>query len=274
VPLKILTFNLWHDAGPWKERAALARDWIARLDPDLIGFQEVLRGAGVDLVAQLVSERGYHVDFARASAFWRDDSLAFGNAVASRWPIESRDELQLPDRGDGETRVALTVGIRAPIPGERLSFTCTHLNWKFHHGVTRERQVVALCDRVRRLRARDGFPSILVGDFNAEPGSDEIRYVKGLHSIDGRSVHFHDAWEVARDREEAGGSGNAGVTWSNRNPYARENLEPARRIDYIFVGRPMLGGSGIVDHCRVVCDQESGGVWPSDHFGLYAELRT
>ncbi len=272
MPLKILTLNLWHDAGPWKDRAALVRDWIDRLDPDLIGFQEVLRGEGVDLVAEIVGDRGYHVDFARASTFWSDTSLAFGNAVASRWPIVARDELPLPDRGDAETRVALTAEIRAPVPGGVLRFTCTHLNWKFHHGETRERQVVALADRVRLLHHQEEFPSIVVGDFNAEPDSDEIRYLKGLHSIDGRSVHFHDAWDVAYDREDDTVIGS-GVTWSNRNPHARANHEPARRIDYIFVGHPMLGGSGIIDHCRVVCDQERDGIWPSDHFGVYAELR-
>jgi hypothetical protein len=29
-----------------------------------------------------------------------------------------------------------------------------------------------------------------------------------------------------------------------------------------------------VTHCRVVCDDEQDGVWPTDHFGVYAELRT
>jgi len=24
----------------------------------------------------------------------------------------------------------------------------------------------------------------------------------------------------------------------------------------------------------VVCDDEEGGVWPTDHFGVYAEIRT
>jgi hypothetical protein len=33
-------------------------------------------------------------------------------------------------------------------------------------------------------------------------------------------------------------------------------------------------GIGKIEKCRVVCDDEVDGVWPSDHFGLYAELRT
>jgi hypothetical protein len=33
-------------------------------------------------------------------------------------------------------------------------------------------------------------------------------------------------------------------------------------------------GIGNVETCRVVCDDAVDGVWPSDHFGVFAELRT
>jgi endonuclease/exonuclease/phosphatase family metal-dependent hydrolase len=42
------------------------------------------------------------------------------------------------------------------------------------------------------LMGENGFPPIILGDFNAEPGSDEIRYMTGLHSLQGRSVAFLD----------------------------------------------------------------------------------
>jgi endonuclease/exonuclease/phosphatase family metal-dependent hydrolase len=270
MPLRILTLNLWHDSGPWPERSARIREWIERLDPDVVGFQEVLFGRDVDLVRDVLGEeRLPHRDFVRASPFWRggDRDLSFGNAVASRWPLVGRRELRLPDLGDGETRAALTVEIDAPLPGGRLSFTCTHLNWKLHHGHIRERQVAALADHVLKHRPAEGFPPLLVGDFNAEPDSDEIRFLQGLHSLEGRSVLFHDAWRVA-------GEGSDGITWSNRNPYARSAHEPERRIDYIFAGYPTQSGAGRIDHCRVVCNEEQAGIWPSDHFGLYAELHT
>lgn len=261
--ISVLTLNLWHDAGPWRERARLIRREIARLEPDLVGFQEVLRGDGVDLAAELVSELGYAVEFVSATRFWRDEKLDFGNAVASRWPISAREELTLPDGGDGETRAALSVTADAPLGP--ISFTTTHLNWKLHHGAIRERQVRALCDHVRARRPRGGFPPILVGDFNAEPDSAEIRYVTGLQSLEGRSVYLADAWRVA-------GDGGRGLTWSNRNPYARAWFEPDRRIDYVFVGHPAAGGLGRVERCRVVACEPEGNVWPSDHFGVLAEL--
>jgi endonuclease/exonuclease/phosphatase family metal-dependent hydrolase len=272
--LTVLTLNLWHDAGPYEARAARIRGWLERLSPDLIGFQEALRGPGFDQVAELTEGLGYHCDYACASRFWRDPAHGrgkrpaheFGNAIASRWPIASREAVALPDAGDGETRAALSVSIDSP--HGPLGMTCTHLHWKFRHGAVRERQVVAVCDLALRRRPRGGFPPLLVGDFNAEPESAEIRYVTGLQSLEGRSVAFLDAWRVA-------GGGGPGITWSNANPYARVNLEPDRRIDYVFAGFPVRGsGVGRIARCRVVCDREEGGVWPSDHFGVYAELRT
>lgn len=265
--LKVLTLNLWNDQGPYERRRELVREWVTRLDPDVIGFQEVLRGEGTDTAADQVPE-GYHVDFACAVPFWLDPRLEFGNAVASRWPITGREVLVLPEGGD-ETRVALSVTIDAPF-GE-LSFTSTHLNWKLHHGMVREQQVVPLAAMALRRRPRNGFPPIVVGDFNAEPDSNEIRHMSGFHAIDGFSVHFYDAWRIA-------GDGGPGHTWSNRNSFAAIALEPERRIDYVFVGYPIrLGegyGLGHVERCLVVCDDERDGVWPSDHFGVYAELRT
>jgi endonuclease/exonuclease/phosphatase family metal-dependent hydrolase len=265
VPLRVLSLNLWHHEGPWARRRARIREWIDRLDPDVIGFQEVLRGEAFDQLAELLGGLERHVAFARASDFWADPRLAFGNAVVSRWPLEQRAVLPLPDAGDGETRCALSVTLRAPF-GPVL-FTCTHLNWRLHHGHVRERQAAALADFVLTRRPRRGFPPVVVGDLNAEPDSTEIRYLVGLHSLAGRSVHFRDAWRIA-------GDGGAGFTWSRRNPYTRPSLEPERRIDYVLAGYPQPDGLGVIDACRVVCDDERDGVWPSDHFGVYAELRS
>ena len=264
MSLSILTLNLWHDSGPWERRRARISEWVERLDPDLIGFQEAVRGEDFDQVADILLDRGYHCDFVRASDFWGPSGGAFGNAVASRWPLAERRAVSLPDRGDGETRAA--IGVRIEAPFGTLSVWCTHLHWRLHHGSVRERQVVALASEVLEARPRGGFPPIVVGDFNAEPDSDEIRFMTGRHSIEGQSVLFYDAFAVA-------GSGGPGFTWSNRNDYARTSLEPDRRIDYVFVGYPLANGLGHIETCRVVCDDAVEGVWPTDHFGLYAELR-
>jgi len=271
VTLKVLTLNIWHDQGPWPERARLLRDWIDRLEPDLIGFQEVLVGEHIHQARELVGDHGYHTDYGPAMTLPDRKHLQFGNAIASRWPIVDREEIRLPDRGDWEKRAALSVTIDSPHGA--IGFTCTHLHWRFHHGAVREAQVDVLTARAWARRPDGGFPPILVGDFNAEPDSDEIRYVRGLHSMRGKSIAFLDAWEVAGDHSLPGEEGS-GVTWSNRNAYARAEHEPRRRIDYIFAGLPGRSGIGEIESCRVVCNEAADGVWPTDHFGVFAKLRT
>lgn len=263
-----MTLNLWNSSGPWPERAKRIREWIDRLEPDLIGFQEVVRQPGFDQLPELLEGRGYQLDYAAASPFWTlgaEDRLGdVGNAVASRFPILERAELRLPESGDGEKRAALRVLVDAPCGP--VPFSVTHLNWKLDHGWIRERQVLALCEFAREPARRGGFPPVLVGDFNAEPDSAEMRYVQGLQALAGRSVCFLDAWRTARCE-------GPGLTWSNENVWAAREREPDRRIDYVFAGLPPKSGLGQILACRVVCNDEREGIWPSDHFGVYAELR-
>ena len=141
----------------------------------------------------------------------------------------------------------------------------THLNWMFHHGHVREAQALETADFVL-ARPESDNPALLMGDFNAEPDSDEIRFLKGLHSMNGRSFYMQDAYEVSH-------APMPGYTWDNRNPFAAATREPDRRIDYIFVGWRSDDGAGQVHSARVVCEATHGGEWPSDHLGLYAEIQ-
>ena len=269
MTVSILTMNIWNNMAPWSERLIVLREWIERLNPDLIGFQEVLIGEGLDQLDALVEGFGYHCEYGPAMHLPDRPHLEFGNAIASRWPINSNHKLKLPDRGDWEARAALTVEIDSPFGP--ISFSSTHLHYRFHHGHVREKQVAALADLVLHKMPKKGFPPIIVGDFNAEPESDEIRFMRGMHSHQGSSVAFLDAWEVAGDQSRPGPQG---ITWSNDNPYAKPEFEPDRRIDYIFVGLPGREGVGHIERCEVVCNRATEGVWPSDHFAVYAELRS
>lgn len=114
------------------------------------------------------------------------------------------------------------------------------------------------------------MPPILGGDFNADPESDEIRMLTGRASTPVPKLVFHDAWEVAG---QASTSSDTGATWANANPYARLDLEPDRRIDYVLVGWPKAGGAGHVTRCTVEGLEPVDGVVPSDHLAVLAEVR-
>lgn len=272
--LRVLTLNIWNRHDPWEDRLRLIREGIRELDPDLIGLQEVLSQEGRSQADVIAEGFGYSVAFGAAAKV--AGGAEFGNAVLSRWPVARQQVFPLPTGAADEARSLLLAEIDAP--HGRIPFGVTHLNWKFHHGAIREAQVSMIAEILEREAPVDapalappppagagGFPPILVGDFNAQPDAAEIRFLKGLQTLGGRSVFFSDSFEQA-------GHGPGYTFDATRNPYAAGTHEYPRRIDYIFVRGPdrQVRGKPLV--ARVVFQDLVGGVSASDHYGVYAEL--
>ena len=156
-------------------------------------------------------------------------------------------------------------------------FAC-HLAPAPTHGLHRRRQVVAIDELIRAARGdldvllggrhhRAAMPPILCGDFNAEPDSDEIRFLCGLTPLDGRTTFFQDAWRVAGD--------GPGLTQDWRgNPIAAAMNVHRKRIDYVFVGDPFqrAGGIGRVLRAEPAFHEPLTGVLASDHAGLVVDI--
>lgn len=276
--LRIATLNIWNKSGPWGERLALIRRELERLQPAVLGLQEVLRFAAngrerfeatqaTCQATEIGESFDYHVAYAEASDY--GGGLMFGNALLSRFPILSAQSFILPGLETGESRSLLYTLLETPF-GNLPTFV-THLNWKLHHGAVRLKQVRFIADRVAQLAPiRAGLlPPVLMGDFNAEPDSDEIRFLRGLAVVEGASVFFADAWIY-------GGDGGHSATYDRANDYARTAREPSRRIDYIFVRGPDSSLRGEPMHTELAfatpSDGASGRVWPSDHFGLVSDI--
>jgi endonuclease/exonuclease/phosphatase family metal-dependent hydrolase len=254
------TLNIWSRFGPWEERLLGIKDGLRKLAPDVIGLQEVLRFPDLDQAALVGEGLGYEVAWGLSS---ENHGFPTGNAILSKWPIARSEVIPLPHGGSDEIRSIVFAEIAAPFG--KLPFFCTHLNWKLHHGHIRQLQVKALTDAVARLAPIDGFPPVLVGDFNAEPDSDEIRYMRGLTGLGGPCVYFADSFGVA-------GDGSPGTTFSKRNDYAAPLREPERRIDYVFVRGPDDSQRGEPLDARVCFDERHNGVFPTDHFGVITTI--
>jgi endonuclease/exonuclease/phosphatase family metal-dependent hydrolase len=259
MKLTVVTLNIWNRSGEWERRRELISAGLARLAPDVIALQEVLASAGATQ-AHEVAPPGFAVAY---GAGWHiGGGVHLGNAILSRHPL--RDVTVFPLAvAPGEPGRCLLHAV-ADTPAGALPIWATHLDWRFHLGPVRLAQCQAIADHV--LAGPQTLPPLLLGDFNAEPDSDEIRFLGGKHYPGGRSVYFADCFASS-------GTGD-GTTFSRRNPYARAPVrEPDRRIDYIFVKGPDRDGRGDPLAARVVFDEPSDdGVWPSDHFGVCAEI--
>ena len=165
------------------------------------------------------------------------------------------------------TSCARWCGRTSPVPAAPLQVFSTHLNWRFDQSDVRQDQVAAIAKFVHDAPLRT-YPPVLCGDFNAVPDSDEIRMLTGRMRLPVPKLVFHDSWEAALEREDG-----PGFTWSNDNPFAKEDLEPNRRIDYVFVGWPKSEGAGHVLRSEVAATEAVDGCQPSDHYAVLAELR-
>lgn len=261
---RIATLNIWNRFGPWEERLVAIRHHVKALQPDVLGLQEVLRSSQGDALDQAVciaEGLGYEMAFGVATD---EHGFPIGNAVLSRWPILESSVLPLPNEGTRERRSLLCTKIQSPFGV--LPFFVTHLNWKLNEGHVRLAQVRAVVARIAAMESAADQPAVLVGDMNAEPDADEMRYMRGLTGFGGPCVRFSDAFSVA-------GDGTPGYTFCRRNPFAAMVHEPNRRIDYIFSKGPDDRYRGEVLDARVCFDTPVAGVFASDHFGVIATIR-
>jgi endonuclease/exonuclease/phosphatase family metal-dependent hydrolase len=281
--LRVATLNIWNRSGPWPDRLRLIRRELQRLGPAVIGLQEVLREEAAEpegpvpapetcQATQIADGLGYQVAYAAASVHdaWPPAAgrRQLGNAVLSRMPIRDQRAVALPVADGTEPRSLLLARIETPF-GELPVFV-THLTWELHHGAARlaqVRRIAALVDELAPVGP--GPPPVVMGDFNADPEADEIRFLRGLAVVDGGSVHFADAWTW-------GGDGSPGATFDRGNDHARGAHMPSRRIDYIFVRGPdsRLRGEPLHTELAFATPEVLGGrrTWPSDHFGLVSDV--
>ncbi|MEO6953073.1 MAG: endonuclease/exonuclease/phosphatase family protein [Polyangia bacterium] len=261
--LRVATLNLWGEQGPVAARWPLVEAGLAALDADVILLQEVrqLEGRLENQAAALARRLGMSHTFAPTVTWGGGDE---GLAIVSRLPLSDAHHVELPHATADERRIVL--GATLATPDGPVGVFSTHLNYRMADGQKREDQLVAAEAVVARHPAR---VKIWGGDFNCTSDSDELRWLRGLRSIDGRRVYYQDAYALAHP-------GEAGVTWSSRNTHTAplDWLEPERRIDFVFVSHRNRDGSGAILSADVVLDAaDTQGTFPSDHFAVRADVR-
>jgi endonuclease/exonuclease/phosphatase family metal-dependent hydrolase len=269
----------------WETRREAIVAWLEHLAPDVVCLQEVWDdGKGANTAGWLVEHMpgaGWHWQFggdAFAPELWPDPELRMGSAILSRWPIDDHAYHRLPVIPGEDPFVEQSPWELFHVRTAGLDVFSTHLAPAPHHGLHRARQVLAIEDHVRAARGdldthvpfgppREAMPVILCGDFNADPDSDEIRFLCGFSSIDGRTTAYQDAWREAGD--------GPGYTQDWRvNPIAAGMNVPRKRIDYVFVGDPFFrtDGAGRVLAAELAFDASLTDGVCSDHTGLVVDV--
>ena len=249
--MKIVSFNIRCDYGQdgannFEFRKDLIVNTIRREQPDMIGFQEVLphvrtmleeslpeylfvgcgRGVHFDDESMTVALKKDTVELLMLDVFWLSDTP---KKPGSRFEEQSNcprmcTHALLHLKGDDR-------------PFHLYNTHLDHISSK-----ARQMGLGAVLKRIREDQADWACPAILMGDFNAEPGSDEIDLMDGMPEMvcvsQGLPGTFHD--------------------------FGR--LEEPMKIDYIYaMGMESEG-------CRLWTDRE-GEVFLSDHYPVEAVCR-
>jgi endonuclease/exonuclease/phosphatase family metal-dependent hydrolase len=242
--MKIATLNLRHDNDRWNERFLLVVDALHGTDADVIGLQEVwlpIQQASViaDALNQRTPDRPYSVHIAPK---WGDNPVEAAG-ILSRLPAQDSARLDLPL----EPRVAQRITVE--IDGQLVHIANTHLHHRPRDESVRLPQIQAALDW---MFAHSAGRWLLMGDMNAVPTSETIQLAgKRL-----KSAHFtfHQAEPITFPTPL--------VTLENFPPVC---------LDYIFYDADAFD----VKSVKVFANQphaDDATLYPSDHYGLIAEL--
>jgi endonuclease/exonuclease/phosphatase family metal-dependent hydrolase len=243
-PLHVATLNIRNMADRWPERLPLLLADMAALQPDLLGLQEVVYPMQQDRLIGAAGAGHY-----RESRGWAG-RLEYGNSLLVREPLAASQV----DRVDlGLNRSAL----RAIVPvgsDMQLLVAVTHLHHEVPDAAERDQQVKRLLDWLGSAPSVDA--QVVMGDFNARPGEPAAQRM--------RANGYRSAYAEANGAEPA-------VTWPSgiQAPGMDTDGTPAC-LDYIWIRGAITVASARLAFDRPAVDD--GTLYPSDHFGLSAQL--
>ena len=226
-PLMVMTYNIsghnqLYDTDHLEKIAAVIR----QVKPDIVGLQEVHRKTWQtrfhDQVKELQRLTGLNIYFGPS---FSEAGGGFGNAILTRGDFVYAEVHPLPSVGEARSVIESLI----KIDGMLIDVYVTHLTtWGPLKRASRDEELVCLAKQVRTSR----YPYLLLGDFNAPPGTPEIR-------------HFRQMNPAQICGEEIGVS----------HPLMNE------RIDYIWA-----------DYGWEVRSARVLDIGPSDHYPVIAEL--
>lgn len=244
--LTVLTYNIWHDQADWPKRLDYMLEEIRRIDPDIIGLQEVIQRAELENQAKTIAnELGYYLYFSTVDPPERE--TRYGNAILSRFPFAENNMKKLDPLDDYRTVAHAAMNIH----GVQLDIYNTHLHHTREGGNIRKTQIADLLEFIESTRT--GKQVILMGDFNTAPDQPELDIVL---------ENFKDTYALFNEDH----LGDAHVTLNYHLGHSM------RRIDYVFLSNTTESVL-VPTSSSVVLDQPGpGGIWASDHFGVVTKF--
>jgi endonuclease/exonuclease/phosphatase family metal-dependent hydrolase len=265
-----MTFNLrvhvesdGHNAWPNRVRSAGAA--IANSGAAWIGTQEGTVAMLQDLQAQLPgyewvgSGRSADLGGEYCAIFYNKEELEVKES-GQFWLSETPEQPGSSSWDSGCPRICTWARFAfLRYPGKECMAYNTHLDHLSQEA--REKGIVLVCEAMQRHRQTyGGLPAIVTGDMNAQPDNSVVRYLRGQGKLGGSrlALELRDAFEAYAPTD---GINGLGCTFHG---YSGETAgEP---IDYIFATQEIGFTQTVIDR------RQYGGIYPSDHYPVIAEV--
>ncbi len=238
-----MTLNTWGNSGPYLERWDFLLEELKIHCPDILFLQEVFNPTLAQKIKELFSYQ--HLL----------SSYEAGLVLISRFPIFENQTLKYKTVSpyEQQDRQALLAGFE--LKGKKILTVNTHLAWRTKDKYIRLQQVQELLQSI----VSKGYPALLVGDFNDVRGSSAINEIENAGYVDLCSL-LHPGKQI--------------ITWDNQNLFIQTHSVkfPDRQIDFLFLHKKLIEPNR-VKSCEIIFNRPNqNGIYPSDHYGVLAEL--
>ncbi|MBQ6421511.1 MAG: endonuclease/exonuclease/phosphatase family protein [Clostridia bacterium] len=255
--MKIMSFNLLcggDNGRDWRCRKEMVLDTIRRADPDTLGAQEAHYDWIQTLTAGLpdydyvgVGREDGKTDGEFSAVFYKKDRFRLLDS-GSFWLSETPEVPGVKGWDAACVRICSWAKLEEKATGKRFVHFNTHLD---HVGPVAMQKGAELVT-AKAAEICPDLPAFFTGDFNVTPASAPYKTVI--------AAGFTDARHAAKVSDDS-------VTF-HMDVFVNDPPKPQNAvIDYCF-----FKGDVTVDTFRVITDVYPGGLYPSDHFPVLAEV--
>lgn len=186
--LKVMSYNIHvgQDAAN-KDQLKNIANFIKSSKADIVGLQEVdsvcNRSGKVDQMRFLADATGMYFAYARHFAF---DGGSYGIGILSKFPLNDVKDHRIILTSDGKSAAATRALLTAKLFHGRkeILFATVHMDYRDSNSrFAQSQEIVKLLGSMQST-------VILTGDFNAEPGTKEIRNLETILTDTGKDTDF------------------------------------------------------------------------------------
>ncbi|WP_242213179.1 endonuclease/exonuclease/phosphatase family protein [Bacillus cereus group sp. BfR-BA-01383] len=254
--IRIATFNIWNHESFWVERLEAICEEVRNISPHILALQEVRSCVTYESkknVAQYIADQtGYPFCIFKEYPDSPDEGLAF----LSKTPILAEEAIWETDIEESDY---CAIRIMFKYKGYKFGITNIHLNWKSSR--IRQEQMNTVNNWIKNSVSDY---ELLCGDFNDDPYSMVHQYLISKHWID-----------VAQFKEDQENMIAQPTLDYKKNPNLKGDVKQEKRYDWIMIQENDSFEIPTIEKVSILGDTSltSFGVFPSDHYGVFADLK-